>query len=108
MRASWITPAPSVEPRQPRGAIGVPAYFVSKRRAGISGCAMPTDPTLNCDGLMQAQTRQAFHEALLLARREVLASTAKHLRNQSRCREASLAMADLRAVTHELLAMGDR
>ncbi len=88
----------------PRGAIGGPAYFASKRRAHTSGCVTTTEPTLNCDGLAQAETRRAFQAALLLARREALASTARHLRNQSRCKEASLAMSELRAVTLALLA----
>ncbi len=55
-----------------------------------------------------AERRQAFQAALLMARREALASTARHLRNQSRCKEASLAMAELRAVTLALLAQGER
>lgn len=121
----WLMPAPSAEPRMPRGAIGGPAYFVSKRRAHISGCATTTDPTLNCDGLAQAETRQAFiekmlsvellaraafrqafHEAHLLARRKALIGTLAKLRREHRA--TCSAMADLRAVTHELLAMGDR
>ena len=107
MRATWLMDAPSAEPRMPRGAIGGPAYFASKRRAGISGYAMTTEPTLSCDGLAQAETRQAFQAAQLLAQRAALIGTAKHLRNQSRCKEASLATAELRAVVNACLSMGE-
>lgn len=104
MRATWLMDAPSAEPRMPRGAIGGPAYFVSKRRAGICGCAMTTEPTLNCDGLAQAETRQAFQAALLQARRMALIGTLRHLR--SKHRSTCLVMDDLRAVTLALLAQG--
>ena len=73
-----------------------PAFFRSKRSADTDGLALSI-----------AKKRSDFIEALLLARREALASTAKHLRNQSRCKEASLALSELRAVTHELLAIGE-
>jgi len=74
-----------------------PALFRSKRRADTDGPALNT-----------AMKRNDFSEALLLARREALASTARHLRNQSRCREASLAEAELRAVTLQILASGQQ
>ncbi len=74
-----------------------PAFFRSKRAEATDGPA-----------LIAAMKRNAFSEALLLDRREALASTARHLRNQSRCKEASLAMAELRGVVLQLLAMGDR
>jgi hypothetical protein len=105
---SWLMPAQSAGPRSRRMVTDAPAFFRSKRHAAIFGCAPITDPMLSCDGLARAQTRQAFQEAHLLALREALASTAKHLRNQMRCSEASLAMAELRAVTHAILAQGER
>jgi hypothetical protein len=74
-----------------------PACFRSKRAEATDGLALSI-----------AMKRNAFSEALLLARREALASTARHLRNQMRNREASLAMAELRAVTLQLLAAGER
>lgn len=73
-----------------------PAFFRSKRNADIDGLALNI-----------AKKRNDFIEALLLARREALAKTAQHLRNQSRCKEASLALSELQAVTHELLAIGE-
>ena len=106
MRAKWLMDAPSAGPRMPRGAIGSRAYFVSKRRADTCGCVMTIGPTQSFAGLARAETRQAFQEALLLARREALASTAKHLRNQMRCSEASPCEAELRAVTNAILAQG--
>jgi hypothetical protein len=74
-----------------------PVFFRSKRAEATDGLALSI-----------AMKRNAFSEALLLARREALASTARHLRNQMRNREASLAMAELRTVTLQLLAMGER
>ena len=91
----------------PRGAIGGPAYFASKRRAGISGYAMTTEPTLSCDGLAQAETRQAFQAAQLLAQRAALIGTAKHLRNMRRSKAASTCEAELRSVVNACLAMGE-
>jgi hypothetical protein len=52
--------------------------------------------------------RQAFDAALLLARREALIATARHLRDQRRSKAASLAETELRAVVNACLAMGDR
>ncbi len=57
------------------------------------------------DGLQAIETRQAFQEALLLARRKALISTVRHLRRQHRA--TCLAMAELRAVTNACLAMGE-
>lgn len=83
--------------RHPLTGSDAPAFFRSKRAEATDGPALIT-----------AMRRNAFSEALLLARREALASTARHLRNQSRCKEASLAMTELRAVTLQLLVMGER
>lgn len=105
-QVSWLMDAPSAEPRMPRGAIGGPAYFASKRRAHTSGCVTTTEPTRNCDGLAQAETRQAFQERLLQARRLALIGTLRHLR--AKHRSTCDAMADLKAVTLALLAQGDR
>lgn len=106
MRASWLMPVESATPRMPRGAIAGPAFFQSKRRADISGSAMPTDPTLNCAGLVQAETRQAYQERLLLARRLALIGTLRHLRRKHR--STCDALTDLWAVTNAILAQGGR
>ena len=104
MRASWLMPAESATPRMPRGAIAGPAFFQSKRRAATCGCATYTEPTQNCAGLAQAEIRQAFQEAHLLALRTALIGTARHLRKQHR--EVSTCDAQLRAVTNACLAQG--
>ena len=98
-QASWLMPAPVAVPRTPRGGSDSPAFFVTCRSS-----AEDTDSP----AMTAAMQRNSFSERLLLARREALASTARHLRTQSRCREASLAMTELRAVVNELLAMGGR
>lgn len=98
-----------------------PAFFRSKRSGAMSGSApitsWPVRPLISPPliltldmrtDLHQAEARQAFHEAMLMGRREALAATARHLRDQSRCKEASLAMAELLAVTNEILAQGAR
>ncbi len=85
-----------------------PAFFRSRRHAAIFGCAPSIAQTQNADGLARATIQQAFQEALLLARRKALISTAEHLRNQMRCSEGSSAMAELRAVTHAILAQGEK
>ena len=63
--------------------------------------------TMRAD-LHAAEARQRFKEAMMLARREALAATARHLWTQRRCSLASTCEAELRAVTHEILAMGAR
>jgi len=85
-----------------------PAFFRSRKSAAMSGRAKITDQPLLPDGLTQAQTRQRLTEAMMMARREALAATARHLWTQRRCRAASLATDQLRAVTHDLLAMGQQ
>lgn len=100
---TWV-PVLSVDSLAPLDTAAL-ARCPSSRNAAIFGLVPYTCPTPNDGG---AARRQAFQEALLVARREALASTARHLRNQSRCKEASLAMTELRAVTHDLLAMGDK
>jgi hypothetical protein len=84
------------------------AFCRSRKSVDMYGRVKITDQPLLPDGLTQAQTRQRFTEAMMMARREALAATARHLRNQSRCKEASLATDQLRAVTHEVLAQGAR
>lgn len=54
----------------------------------------------------KAMTQQRFDEVLLLARREALAATARHLWTQRRCKEAAECEAELRSVTHQILAQG--
>lgn len=96
-QAPWLHVALPAGPRTRRMVSDSPAPFRSCRSTG----ADTAGPALTA-----AMQRNSFSEALLLARREALASTARHLRNQSRCKEASLAITELRAVVNELLAMG--
>ena len=70
--------------------------FRSRRSADTYGPAMTI-----------AEMRNSVGERLLLARRLALLRTARHLRNQRRCREASLAEAELSEVTLQLLAIGE-
>ena len=98
-QAPWLHVALPAGPRTRRGVSDSPAFFRSCRSS-----AEDTDGP----AMIAAMQRNSFSEALLLARREALASTARHLRNQSRCKEASLAMTELRAVVNELLAQGDK
>ena len=97
VQASWLMSAPVAVPRMPRGGSVSPAYFVTCRSSAEDTDGPP---------MTAAMQRNRFSERLLQARREALASTAKHLRNQMRCSEASTCEAELRAVTHELLAQG--
>ena len=96
-RASWLHEDIPCGPRQPR---------THSPRAGVCGLAKSTGESWTNVGSLGIETRQAFQEALLLARREALASTAKHLRNQMRCSEASSVTEELRAVTNDILAQG--
>jgi hypothetical protein len=115
-------PAFSAEPTHPLNGDG-PVFFRSCRNTSgaVSDTAKTTLPKPTPSALPplvltwgmrtdmhQAEARQRFREALLLARREALAATAKHLWRQRRCREASLVESELRAVTHEILAHGAR
>ena len=97
MTATWITPAPPAAPRTRRMVSGSPVLFVSCRS---------TSADTDGPALLAAMRRNRFSEALLLARREALASTAKHLRNQMRCRDAAECERELFAVTTDILAMG--
>jgi hypothetical protein len=85
-----------------------PAFFRSKKSVAMYGRAKITDQPLLPDGLTQAQTRQRLTEAMMMARREALAATARHLWTQRRCSLASICETELRAVTHDILAMGRR
>lgn len=98
-QASWLMPAPVAVPRMPRGVSDSPAYFVTCRSS-----AEDTDGP----AMIAAMQRNSFSERLLQARRMALIGTARHLRNQMRCSEASTCEAELRAVTHELLAQGGK
>jgi hypothetical protein len=69
------------------------------------GVAISTETNLTPAGL-PVMDRRAFDAALLLARREALIATARHLRNNSRCREASSVLEEAKAVTNACLAMG--
>lgn len=106
MTATWITPAPSAVPRTRRMATASQAYFQSKRAEATYSFAQSIAPTQSVDGLAQAETRQAYQERLLLARRMALIGTARHLRNQMRCSEASSVTDELRTVTNAILAQG--
>lgn len=98
-QAPWLHVALPAGPRTRRGVSDSPAFFRSCRSSaeGIAGPA-----------LTAAMQRNSFSERLLQARRMALIGTARHLRNQMRCSEASTCEAELRAVTHELLAQGGK
>ena len=93
----WLHSDSPPGPRSPR---------IRSRSTALSGPVISTETSWTNVGSLDAATRQALHERRLLARREALASTAKHLRNQSRCREASSVTDELRAVTNAILAQG--
>lgn len=99
MTASWLMTAPVAVPRMPRGVSDSPAFFRSCRS---------TSEDTDGPAMIAAMQRNSFSERLLQARRMALIGTARHLRNQMRCSEASLAISELRAVTHELLAQGGK
>jgi hypothetical protein len=104
---AWLFPASSAGPRRPRN-FGGPVYFQSCRRksAGGSDTVRLTEKTQSVELLARAAFRQAFHEAHMLARLEALIGTLAKLRREHRA--SCSALNDLRSVTHELLAMGDR
>ena len=93
----WLHSDSPAGPRSPR---------IRSRSEAVSGPAISTEASWTNVGSLDTETRQALHEWHLLARREALASTAKHLRNQSRCREASSVTEELRAATNDILAQG--
>lgn len=98
MRASWLMPAPCAVPRTRR--------MVSASQVLFRSCRS-TDEDTDGPALIAAMQRNSFSEKQLLAQRAALIGTAKHLRNQSRCKEASLATAELRAVVNACLSMGE-
>jgi hypothetical protein len=98
VRASWLLEDTTPGPRSPR---------IPSSRAEASGPAKTIGENSTPAGL-PVMDRQAFDEALLLARRAALIATARHLRDQRRSRLASICEAELRAVTLQMLAMGDR
>lgn len=110
MTAPWLFPVSSAGPRRPRNS-GGPVVFRTCRltKEDASDTARLTEKMRSVELLARAAFRQAFHEAHLEARREALIGTLAHLRRKHR--STCDAMADLRAVTHELLAwrrvMGD-
>jgi hypothetical protein len=93
---SWLH---SVSPAGPR----------SRRIRSLSeeacGVATPTATNSTPAGL-PVMDRQAFDEALLLAQREALIATARHLRDQRRSKAASEAERELRQVTTAILRRG--
>lgn len=97
VRASWLVADIPPGPRSRR--IGWPSK-------GRSGLAPITPKNWTHVGSLDIETRQAFHELHLLARKEALASTLAKLRREHKA--TCSVMAELRAVTHELLAMGGR
>lgn len=70
----------------------------------LSGPVTSTETNWTDVGSLDIETRQAFHEAHLLARKEALVSTLAKLRREHKA--TCSVMTELRAVTHELLAMG--
>jgi hypothetical protein len=81
-----------------------PAFFRSKRPEAIYGSALHIDPTLNCDGLAQAETRQAAQERLIAWHRDQLIEELTQLRRGHRSTLATLT--DLREATHAILSIG--
>lgn len=86
--------------------IASPVHFQSKRNAATSGPVLTTETPQKPDGLRQADFRQAMHEGVLMARRQALIVTIRKLRRDHKA--TCSARADLRAVTLEILAMGER
>ena len=96
-QAPWLHVALPAGPRTRRMVSDSPAPFRSCRSTGADTAG---------PAMIAAMQRNSFSERLLQARRMALIGTARHLRNQMRCSEASTCEAELRAVTHELLAQG--
>lgn len=96
--APWLLSDSPHGPRSPR---------TRSRSEAMSGPVISTETHSTPDGL-PVMDRQAFHEAMLLARREALIGTAKHLRNMRRSKAASTCEAELRAVVNACLSMGER
>lgn len=105
--APWLLPASSAGPRRPRNS-GGPVVFRTCRltREGDSDIARLTEKILSVELLARAAFRQAFHEAHLFALKRELTKTLKLLRADNRRSGALICEAQLKAVTHELLAMG--
>jgi hypothetical protein len=95
---SWLHSGSPCGPRSPR------IRSLSEEACGV---ATPIATNSTPAGL-PVMDRRAFDEALLLARREALIATARHLRDQRRSRLASICEAELRAVVNACLAQGGR
>lgn len=95
--ASWLHSGSPPGPRSPR---------TLSRSMALSGPVTSTETNWTHVGSLDIETRQAFHELHLLARKEALAATLAKLRREHKA--TCSVMAELRAVTHELLAMGGR
>lgn len=93
--AKWLHLGSPAGPRLPR---------TRWRSTEVSGPVISTEANWMNVGGLDMETRQAFHEAHLLARRHALTKTLAKLRREHRA--SCSAMDDLRAVTHELLAQG--
>ena len=108
MTASWLLPAQSAGPRMPRSGFVGPARFATCRPA----LDVPNGPVISTEtswidaGLPGMEIRQWLYEQHLLALRDALISTTAKLRREHRA--SCLAMAQLRAVTNECLAMGSK
>lgn len=99
VRASWLVADIPPGPRSPRTRWSSEA---------ASGLAPITPKNWTHVGSLDIETRQAFHEAHLMGRRDALASTLAKLRADKRHSGALICEAELRAVTHELLAQGGK
>ena len=90
-----MTIAVSPAEETPHSAIGYrgPSQSYRMESAARSGPARITDPTPNADGLPELQARRV----------SLLAEAERH-RNLRRSKLASICEAELRAVTHQILA----
>jgi hypothetical protein len=90
-----MTTAASPVEETPHSAIGYrgPSQSYRMESAARSGPARITDPTPNADGLPELQARRV----------SLLAEAERH-RNLRRSKLASICEAELRAVTHQILA----
>ena len=95
--APWLHLASPPGPRSPR---------IRSRSEGLCGPVISTETSWIDAGLPGMEIRQWFHEQHLLALRDALIDTTAKLRREHRA--SCLAMAQLRAVTNECLAMGER